>query len=131
MRGVHMCCSYVESPSVASGGVGGGGDGVQNNRRGGAGASPAGFKIVRLDGNAVTRSIRERDPDRAWARLPTEGNRLRVRKIRERAVRNRAGIGAHLFGLESPRVLRMLRRHRNALALGDEYLIATTPTFIF
>ena len=51
-------------------------------------------------------------------------------KIRERAFANRTGIGAHLFGLESPRVLEMLGHHRNALALGDEYLMATAPTFL-
>lgn len=59
-----------------------------------------------------------------------EGNQLRVRKIRERAFQNRTGIGAHLFGLESPRVLEMLRHHRDALSLGDEYLMATAPTFV-
>ena len=54
----------------------------------------------------------------------------RARTLCGRAFQNRTGIGTHLFGLESPRVLEMLRHHRNALALGDEYLIATAPTFM-
>ena len=52
-----------------------------------------------------------------------------MKKILERANLNREGIGAHLFGLESPRVSRMLQHHRGAMALGDEYLMPTAPTF--
>ena len=31
-----------------------------------------------MDGNAVTQSIHDSDPNRAWVRLPMEGNQLRV-----------------------------------------------------
>ena len=47
-------------------------------------AVSAGFKIVRMEGNAVTQTVRDADPNRAWIRLPMEGNQLRARKIRER-----------------------------------------------
>lgn len=105
VRGVHICCAYVESANAGM------------------------FKITRIEGNAATHTVKDSDPNRAWMKLPMEGNHLRVVKIRERVTQNRTGIGAHLFGLESPRVLEMLQYHRDALALGDEFLTFTAPTY--
>jgi hypothetical protein len=85
------------------------------------------FAVAVRDGGAVTKRVRSRCPDRAWAKLKAERRVLMCSgALDERLAldRTEAFLGAHLFGFESPAVARMAAQSEAAAAAGDAFLLA-------
>ena len=85
------------------------------------------FAVTVRDGGAVTKRVRSRCPDRAWAKLKAERRVLIFSGALDARLaldRTEAFLGAHLFGFESPTVARMTAQSEAAAAAGDAFLLA-------
>ena len=85
------------------------------------------FAVTVRDGGAVTKRVRSRCPDRAWAKLKAERRVLIVSGALDARLaldRTEAFLGAHLFGFESPAVALMAAQSEAAAVSGDAFLLA-------
>ena len=86
------------------------------------------FAVTVRDGGAVTKRVRSRCPDRAWAKLKASELRVLITTgaldARLALDRTEAFLGAHLFGFESPAVAIMAAQSEAAAVSGDAFLLA-------
>ena len=85
------------------------------------------FAVTVRDGGAVTKRVRSRCPDRAWAKLKALRRVLITTGALDARLaldRTEAFLGAHLFGFESPAVALMAAQSEAAAVSGDAFLLA-------